>query len=351
MTPEGNIGTAVFRGASGWGPFREWAVAREFSRVIVLVDRNTAIHCLPRFQNLWGAATDLLEMEAGESAKDLDTASRLWERLASLGADRNSLLIGLGGGVVTDMAGFVASTFKRGIPFAHVPTSLLGMVDAAIGGKTGIDLSFAKNLVGTFAQPGALLIDTGFLETLPEREWISGKAEMLKHGLIADPELWRELSLPGRPGEEAILRAAAIKERIVAEDPRENGLRRVLNFGHTLGHALESHALALGREIRHGEAVVAGIWMASWLSAEDGDLPAAEWERIQAVLFQASPPLDPDFADAEGCLPFVRQDKKNRAGVIRMVLLRRIGEAVRDVPVGEDRIRDALSAYRRMVGH
>lgn len=346
----GDKETLVLRGATGWRAFRDWTNARQFSRIIVLVDGNTAVHCLPRLRKYASDATDVLEMPAGESAKDLATAGMLWERLASLGADRNSLLICLGGGVVTDMGGFVASTFKRGIPFAHVPSSLLGMVDAAIGGKTGIDLSFAKNLVGTFATPAALLIDTSFLESLPEGEWVSGKAEMLKHGLIADPELWQELSKPGRPAEGAILRAAAIKERIVAEDPLETGLRRILNFGHTLGHALESRALELGREIRHGEAVVAGMLMASWLSTQYGNLPAAAWEEIREALLAAAPAVDPLLADPDACLPFVRQDKKNRDGIIRMVLLHRIGEAARDMPVAEERIREALSTYRRLVG-
>lgn len=347
---EGNRGTLVFHGLQNWASFRTWAKERGFSRVMVLVDGHTAQYCLPLFEERWGSRPEVIEMPAGEAAKILDTAARLWDRLAALTADRNTLLICLGGGVVTDMGGFVASTFKRGLTFVHVPTSLLGMVDAAIGGKTGIDLVWGKNLVGTFAAPEALLIDADFLDTLPEEEWISGKAEMLKHGLIADRDLWRRLATMDRPDGETIRTASVIKEHIVAKDPFEKGLRRILNFGHTLGHALESNALAQGREIRHGEAIWAGMLMEAWISVECAGLPGAEWEEIRSVLSAPGPTVDPLLADPEACLPFVRQDKKNSGGSIRMVLLPRIGAAVHDIPVEEGLIREALSGYGRLTG-
>ncbi len=338
----------LFSGDSAWDAFRAWLAQEKFSQIITLVDTNTLVHCLPYLQQQVEEKIHPLVIPASESEKKLDTAAYLWRAMMANKVDRHALLINLGGGVVTDMGGFVASTFKRGISFAHIPTTLLGMVDAAIGGKTGIDLDYSKNIVGTFAPADTLVIDPAFLETLPLEDKRSGFAEMLKHGLVQDVSLWSDLS--GMPGIDTvdidmILRAGAIKRCIVDQDPHEKGIRKILNFGHTLGHAIESWALQSSMAIRHGEAVAAGMLLESWLSLTHNGLSWEDWTDIRRTIQRFFPPLDFRTVDPEGCLPYIFQDKKNRAGTIRCVMLRRPGQAEWDIEVTAEQVRTALSIY------
>ena len=217
-----------------------------FSKIFVLVDTNTSEHCLPSFLQNVGNLKDyeLIEIEPGEENKNILTVTSLWNSLTELGADRKSLLINLGGGVLTDMGGFVASTFKRGMKFINVPTTLLSMVDASTGGKTGIDLGNLKNQIGLFSLPEMVIVSSQFLSTLEARQMRSGLAEMIKHGLIANEAHWQRLNnldnLDLSNLDELIRQSVSVKIKVVNEDPTEQGLRKILNYGHTVGHAVET---------------------------------------------------------------------------------------------------------------
>ena len=243
------------------------SILSKASQVFILTDENVALFWLPEVAH-WlrcDSAVDII-IKPGEQHKNLQTVQRIWKTLMKHHADRNALLINLGGGVITDLGGFAASTYKRGIKFINIPTTLLAMVDAAIGGKTGIDLGGAKNQIGTFAEAEDVLADPVFVSTLPRREILSGMAEMLKYGFIADDNL---LEINFDNYQDYILCAGEIKREIVAKDPKEAGLRKILNFGHTLGHAIESHCLTSEYPLLHGEAVALGMAGALWLSVKN----------------------------------------------------------------------------------
>src|SRR5690606_38544696 len=246
-----------------------------YQSVFFLVDDNTHEHCLPLLlseihENI---LIEIIEIPAGEESKAIEIAVQVWETMSETQASRKSLMINLGGGMITDMGGFIASTFKRGIDLINIPTSLLAMVDASVGGKTGIDLNGIKNLIGTFAMPELTLIHPEFLQTLPEREFRSGLAEMLKHGLIHDKNHWLELieieNFDFISIDYLIEKSVKIKQEIVEKDPFENGIRKILNFGHTIGHALESQLLQTENPLLHGEAISVGMMVESILSYEN----------------------------------------------------------------------------------
>ena len=260
-----------------------------YSHFFILTDENTAEHCLPLVKEKLGDLTnyDLIEINAGEESKDIDFCIGIWKLLIDFGADRKSLLINLGGGVISDLGGFAASTFKRGIDFIHVPTTLLSQVDASVGGKTGIDIDSIKNIVGTFTQPKAVFIHDEFLNTLPERQILSGLAEMLKHGLICDADYWNQLKNSDltKPAAELIYRSVEIKNEVVIEDPKETGIRKSLNFGHTVGHAVETYSLVNENveSLSHGEAIAIGMICEAWLSHKKSGLSSQELKEITDV--------------------------------------------------------------------
>src|ERR1700743_1910440 len=262
-----------------------------YSRFFILTDENTAQYCLPPVQQLLNDAGitnfDLIEINAGEESKDIDFCIGIWRMLIDFGADRKSLMINLGGGVISDMGGFAASTFKRGIDFVQVPTTLLSQVDASVGGKTGIDLDGVKNIIGTFTQPKAVFISDEFLKTLPPRQVLSGTAEMLKHGLIMDKAYWQALTASdlAQPQGEFIYRSVEIKNEVVKIDPLEKGLRKALNFGHTIGHAVETHSLLNDKDpLTHGEAIALGMICEGYLSYKKAGLSKAELDEIVEVI-------------------------------------------------------------------
>src|SRR5690606_17356227 len=239
---------------------REFLNKNTYSKIFILTDRNTSEHCLPVVTSLMPELTayDLIEIDPGEENKNIDFCIGIWKMMLDFGADRKSLLINLGGGVVTDMGGFAASTFKRGLDFVQIPTTLLSQVDASVGGKTGIDMDGVKNIIGTFTQPKAVFINTTFLTTLADKQVVSGFAEMVKHGLIYDKNYFEELkSIDLRQIDDSfIVRSVEIKNDVVTGDPTEKGLRKILNFGHTIGHAIESYSLAHDSfPLLHGEAI------------------------------------------------------------------------------------------------
>ena len=324
----------------------------EYSSLFVLVDENTKQHCLTRFlAHTELNPTSVLVMQAGEENKHLSTCEKLWNELSSLGADRNSALINLGGGVVTDLGGFVACTFKRGIDFYNIPTTLLSMVDASVGGKTGIDLGALKNQIGIIQEPQQVVIDSQWLSTLPLEEVRSGFAEMLKHGLIADANYWGKLkglvNLTPEVLSPYIKPSVAVKSEVVKEDPYEKGLRKILNFGHTLGHAIESYFLVTPSKQRllHGEAIAIGMVLEAYLSIECCGLSPEEAKEIKLVFQQFYPQVEIKEEDVDAILALLRHDKKNKAGRINFVLLTKIGIPAIDVQVPQELFQKAFDFY------
>ena len=312
------------------------------SQVFILTDENVAPFWLPETE-YWLGCENAVEIviRSGEQHKNLQTVQRIWKTLMKHHADRKALLINLGGGVITDLGGFAASTYKRGINFVNIPTTLLAMVDAAIGGKTGIDFGGAKNQIGTFAEAEAVLVDPVFLSTLPRREILSGLAELLKYGFIADANLLKS-NLENY--QQFINRAGEIKREIVAKDPTEKGLRKILNFGHTLGHAIESHCLTTGFPLLHGEAVALGMAGALWLSVKQCGLDEKvlkDFEKKLPMLLSETEIALSD-ADAESIMDYLAHDKKNHGDKPRFVLLEAVENPVWNVEVERDLVKASL---------
>ena len=312
------------------------------SQVFILTEENVAPFWLPEVA-YWlhcNAAVEIV-IKAGEQYKNLQTVQRIWKTLLRHHADRNALLINLGGGVITDLGGFAASTYKRGIKFINIPTTLLAMVDAAIGGKTGIDFDGGKNQIGTFAEAEEVIIDPVFLETLPERELLSGLAEMLKYGFIADANL---LNVNLENYQQFITRAGEIKQEIVVQDSTEKSLRKVLNFGHTIGHAIESHCLTTDCPLLHGEAVALGMGAALWLSMNqcglDERILQSYEKQLPMLLSEAS--LNLTNSDVEPVLSYLVFDKKNKGEQPQFVLLEAVGKPVLDVEVEPELVKKSL---------
>lgn len=327
---------------------------KTFSKIFILVDENTHEYCLPVL--LGNLETDLgfeiLEIEAGEEMKNIQTANQLWEILTEMQADRKALVINLGGGVITDMGGFVASTYKRGIQFINIPTTLLSMCDASIGGKTGIDLMHYKNIVGTFAFPEQIFIFPKFLETLPFKELRSGFAEMLKHGLIADKNHWDQLIQIRKLEVETVIphiqTSMNIKQDVVDKDFHEQNIRKTLNFGHTIGHAVESLCLQQGNPILHGEAVAMGMIAEAHLANLENLISEEDAKAIIENVQRYYPYLDiSDFKD-EDITALLLNDKKNTDSKINFSLLSGIGSCTYDHQSSQENILESLSFYRKL---
>ncbi|OCA72249.1 3-dehydroquinate synthase [Chryseobacterium artocarpi] len=327
---------------------------KSFSKIFILVDENTHEYCLPVL--LGNMETDLgfeiLEIEAGEEMKNIQTANQLWEILTEMQADRKALVINLGGGVITDMGGFVASTYKRGIQFINIPTTLLSMCDASIGGKTGIDLMHYKNMVGTFVFPEQIFIYPKFLQTLPFKELRSGFAEMLKHGLIADKNHWNQLTQIHKLDVEAVTphiqTSMDIKQDVVEKDFHESNIRKTLNFGHTIGHAVESLCLQQGNPILHGEAVAMGMIAEAHLAYLENLISEDDSKGIIENIQRYYPYLDiSDFND-ENITELLLNDKKNIDSKINFSLLSGIGSCTYDHQCSQKNILESLSFYRKL---
>ena len=325
-------------------------------KLFILVDTNTHEHCLSLFlQQLQGEYTiEIIEIPAGEENKHIQTCSGIWESLADLGADRHSILINLGGGVVTDIGGFIACTYKRGITYINVPTTLLAMVDASVGGKTGVDLGNLKNMVGVIGESEMVLVDTSYLATLPQNEMRSGLAEMLKHGLIQDAPYWKQLqvlsnlSVADLPS--LIHHSVGVKNKVVLQDPTEKNIRKFLNFGHTLGHAIESYYLThpVYERLLHGEAIAIGMIMEGYISHKLFDLSAQELQEISKVFMDVYPHVPIQDQDINPIIELLAHDKKNKNGVVLFCLLERIGQAVYDCQVSTELIQEAIAYYNNL---
>lgn len=321
--------------------------------ITILVDTNTEIFCLPiinkcRYAHLFNVHTYILP--AGEKHKTLSSVSDVWNFMIENKVDRKGLIINLGGGVISDLGGFTAACYKRGIQFINIPTTLLAQVDASIGGKTGIDFSNIKNSIGAFKNPIAVILDPIFLRTLPEREIKSGKAEMLKHGLIYDKQHWVDLKQvksfdDPHAIKHLISRSQAIKLEIVKSDPYENGIREILNFGHSIGHAIESHFLHSKTPFLHGEAIAIGMIIEGIISKNKGFITNNSYKEIAQYLSIEYPIIKLSLQDKTAIKSLLSNDKKNKGGKNKMTLLNEIGRASPNQSVSFEEIEYALDEY------
>jgi 3-dehydroquinate synthase len=319
------------------------------------MDQNTQKKCLPKIKDAFGQSICSYTVQSGEQAKTLPTLEKVWEFLNREGADRKSLLVNLGGGVLCDMGGFAASCFKRGIDFIHIPTTLLAQVDASVGGKTGVNFKIFKNEIGTFSFPIKVIIDTHFLETLDHEHLLSGFAEMLKHALISDQEYFyrlREMNLnPAQLDFAGLLplveHSVRIKEKVVLSDPLETGLRKILNFGHTIGHAFESYFMGTTDEISHGRAVAYGMAVELFLSEKKSGLPVDKLKDAVDYINKVYGKARITTKDFEPLINLMTHDKKNESAKINFSLLNDIGLPVFDQTATTEEIFDGLGLYLR----
>ncbi len=329
----------------------------EFDKVFVLTDEHTRQLCLPLvalYDPLKVART--IVIGAGDVCKTIDTLACVWKELSEHGATRHSLLINLGGGMVTDLGGFAAATFKRGIPFINIPTTLLAMVDAAVGGKTGINFDGLKNEVGAFAPADSVIIDAEFLKSLDRENLCSGYAEMLKHGLISTVEHWAELvnfdlDRPDYPTLQRLIgQSVRIKEHIVEQDPREKGIRKTLNLGHTVGHAFESLALEQGHPRLHGYAVAWGLVCELYFSCVKTGFPKDKLRQTVQFIKDHYGTFLFDCKQYDRLYEFMTHDKKNQTGIINFTLLGEIGDIRINQTATREEIFGMLDFYRETMG-
>ena len=334
----------------GYNSLSNLIAENNYSTLFILVDENTFKYCYPKFiPNLQtDKRIEVIEIESGEINKNLETCIGVWNAITELGGDRKSLIITLGGGVITDLGGFVASCFKRGVDFVNIPTTLLSMVDASVGGKTGVDLGVLKNQIGLFANPEMVLVDTDYLTTVSEREIKSGTAEIIKYGITYDITLFNEIkNNKDLKIEDLIFRSIEIKNEVVLKDPKEQNIRKILNFGHTLGHAIESFYLESDdkESLTHGEAIAIGMVCESYMSSKILNFPIKNVVEIKKVILSIYNKTDLLIEDFSGILELLKHDKKNVKGRVNFVLLNDYEDYKLDCEVSNDLIIESMKFY------
>lgn len=328
----------------------------DFDKLFILTDETTLKLCEPRLRECAAADGQIITIGATDANKTIESLTQVWMALSKGGATRKSLLINLGGGMVTDLGGFAASTFKRGIPFVNIPTTLLAMVDASVGGKTGINFNHLKNEIGVFQNALTVLVDTTFLQTLDDKNVCSGYAEMLKHGLISDRDHWArlmnfDLQNPDlKILQELVRRSVEVKENIVLQDPHEHGIRKALNFGHTLGHAFESLALEQNHPVLHGYAVAWGMVGELYLSCKRQGFPHDVMFQTVQFIKEHYGVFAFDCKRYERIYELMTHDKKNAGGSINTTLLGGIGDIKINQTTGKDEVFEMLDFYRETMG-
>lgn len=325
----------------------------EHDKIFIITDDTTRAKCLPvisRAECLSGAMT--ISIKPTDENKSIESLAYIWKALSDNGATRHSCIINLGGGMVTDLGGFAASTFKRGVNFINIPTTLLAMVDASVGGKTGINFNGLKNEVGVFNDAKAVIIDTNFLKTLDGKNMCSGYAEMIKHGLISDVEMWAGLMRFDilEPDylhlQDMVAESIKVKERIVEKDPYETGLRKALNFGHTIGHAFESFAMKAGRPLLHGYAVAYGTVCELYLSCIKAGFPVDKMRQTASYIKEKYGTFSFTCNDYGILTELMKHDKKNTSGTINFTLLGGIGDIRINQTTGREELFEALDFIR-----
>jgi len=352
MATQKHKGAPVYFETSLFKKLNAFLKKEKYSRLIVLADENTITNCYPPLaQNCLAIQkADILEIEAGENFKTLDTCKELWETLSEAQVDKNTLLINLGGGVLTDLGGFVASVYKRGVDFIHIPTTLLAMADASIGGKCGVDLNSIKNSLGTITEPKAVFINTAFLNTLPQRHLANGIAEIIKMAFIADATMIKSLFGKNTLIEPLIKKSVAHKLKIVAKDPTDKGVRKILNFGHTIGHAIESYLLGTKDELLHGEAIAIGMFIESLIAFDKKMIKDLELQTIIELIKPNYDVLEFTLDEQKKIIEFMQHDKKNKNNTIRMSLITKLGSCKFDVEVTLAQIQKAFKTYHTIIG-
>ncbi|RHJ80013.1 3-dehydroquinate synthase [Parabacteroides sp. AM08-6] len=337
---------------------QDFLAAMNYDKLFILTDTNTQVKCFPLLKDVPAFRNaPVITVEAGDTHKSLEQVSHIWSRLSNEGASRNSLLVNLGGGMVTDMGGFAGATFKRGLHTVNIPTTLMASVDAAVGGKTGINFNGLKNEIGSFYPPECVFIDCEFLRTLDRDNLLSGYAEMIKHALISSVDTYASVMLFDLDAEmdyaflnRMVAQSVAVKERIVKEDPKEHGIRKALNFGHTIGHAYESLSFKKGNPLLHGHAVAAGIISELYLSHKLCDFPVDKLSQVVYYIKEYYPAFIFDCKDYDTLYELMTHDKKNEAGIINFTLLAGIGDVRINQQVEKGKILESLDFYRESFG-
>ncbi len=327
------------------------------SKKIVLLDENGLKHCWSYLHSQVPALNDaeIIEVESGEKNKNIETCTGIWSALADMNVSRHDLIINLGGGVIGDMGGFIASTFKRGMHFVQVPTTLLAQVDASIGGKVGVDLNHMKNMIGVINQPNGVYVDTNFLKTLPSNHLKSGLAEIIKHGLVSDQKYWNKICdkkyQSVKDFGDLVNQSVHIKNGIVNQDPYEQNVRKKLNFGHTIGHAIEAYSLESAmKSLLHGEAIAIGMICESFLSYKKDLLSEEELASITTFINELYPAFIMNEVIYHRLIEFMKNDKKNRAGEINFTLLNGIGDSSINHSFDIPDIFESLEYYQKSIG-
>ncbi len=353
MKPILDAAAPIYFGTDSYAVLRNYIEQQGFSQILVLVDSNTEQHCLPYFKAQMEFENEPLAISVpvGEEFKVMGTCMAVIDELSHRQLDRKAVIINLGGGVITDMGGFIASIYKRGIQYVNVPTTLLAMVDASVGGKTGVDLGALKNQIGVINNGGMVIVDPAYLETLPERELLSGFAEVIKHGLVSNSTYWEAICKADPTSTKALTNliydSVAFKNKIVTTDPKELGVRKILNYGHTLGHAIETYCLESEEKptLLHGEAIIIGLILETYIATQLFDFP-------KSVLTQLVQRVAPHYAkvafneqEIKAIIELMIYDKKNVSGKINFVLLSNIGQYKLDQQVSNQLINQAFDYY------
>ncbi len=345
----------IYFDEQGYASLNDYLAEQQPSKVVIFVDDNSEDHCLSHFlkQVTFEQEPITIAIPPGENEKHMGTCMALIIELTNQNLDRKSLLINLGGGVITDLGGFVASIYKRGIPYINVPTSLLAIVDAAIGGKTGVDLEHLKNQIGVINQSQMVLIDENYLKTLPKKELHSGFSEMIKHGLVSSQEHWEAICSAAKDDSvspHALIKdSISVKHAIVEQDPNELGIRKALNYGHTLGHAIESFCLSSDAipSLLHGEAIAIGMILETYISVQLFGFPQKEADKLNDLVKQLYPKVKFNTDQIEEIIELMMYDKKNVDGQVNFVLLEDIGAIALDCQVDNDLIMSAFEYYKQ----
>jgi 3-dehydroquinate synthase len=342
----------IFIGSDSLENLNAYLKSNKYSNVVIITDENTQKYCYPLISDKVGANISLL-IKSGEENKELSTCHELWNEITKYNIDRNAIVINLGGGIICDLGGFVAATFKRGIDFIHIPTTLLAMCDACFGGKLGVNLNGLKNYIGLFKNPVAVFIYPNFLKTLPQNQIISGFAEVIKHAAIADKRFFNEICEMDDISEEfekLISRSIRIKTRIVNLDSLETGIRKSLNFGHSIGHAIESYHISANPKsaITHGECVAAGMIAEAFISCKKNLLPEKELNQLITLIRKFFNAVLIDEGSISAISDLVSKDKKNENSDKLFTLIDGIGQFRVNEKISEDEIVESLKFYRNL---
>ncbi|MBL7933761.1 MAG: 3-dehydroquinate synthase [Bacteroidia bacterium] len=345
-------GYNIIIGSDALKSLSAFLLKNHYTSYYILCDDNTLQYCLPilitKCQKL--SEAEIIEIESGEQSKSIELSAYIWQTLLEQGADTSTLLINLGGGVVSDLGGFTASVYKRGIDFINIPTSLLAMADASVGGKTAIDFNGVKNSIGSFAQPKSVFVYPDFLRTLNDRHLKNGLAEVYKIALISDSALWKNLKKESITiTTDIIYKSIGLKNKIVLKDPFDKGLRKILNFGHSIGHALETLFLGTAKELFHGEAIVAGMLIESHIAFQKKLISKSVLSEIYDTLISVFNPQPFFNLDLEHITDLLKNDKKNLKGKYFFSLPSKIGSCNFDIPVTEVQVKKAFIFYNDLL--